>query len=170
MAPYPISITAYDTDNTTALASAQAVVRNVSKNLESDTITLNASGQAIYDLANIGFANGDFVQISVWKGDKAGFDRHTVNTGVGSYDSTVYASILEIYRYSCKIQELTASNESASVADVSVYDVATDTLKHKARIPANDSKVFRWRWGLHCAGGFVVIRSVNTLIVTVNVK
>lgn len=185
MAAYDVTVTVYDTDNITLLEGAKvlisdATVRGTTAASSTTAIKLtNASGVATFDLdAEIDdFAVGDHIQIIVYKGSSAthsqdsGYDNHTTASGdSGAYAPTIYMnSGIAMVDVNTRIMELSVSNEAGDVGDVSLYD-RSDTLKFKARIPANNNSHFLWRRGLPFSGGVVIIRSAQTLVTTVNVK
>jgi len=172
MVAYNTTVTVYDTDNTSLLANAKVLISDTTNHNKTAVKLSNGSGVVTYDLSTEldGFAVGDVIHTIVYKGTDSGYDRHVTAGGDGgSYSPTLYMNPVRAEEaLTTRVMELSASNEAGSAADVSLYD-KNDTFKFKARIPANNNGYFHWRKGLPCSG-FVVIRSANSLIVTVNIK
>jgi len=172
MAAYTLTATVYDNDNITLLANAKVLIRDTRNHNVTATKLTDGSGNASFDLSTelTGFTVGDVIHTIVYKGNDSAYDRH-VSSGAdsGTYSPTVYMNPVKAEEaMTTRIMELSASNEDSSAADVSLYD-KNDAFKFKARIAANSNGHFHWRKGLPVSG-FVVIRSAQTLVVTVNVK
>jgi len=169
-APYPVTITAFDIDNTTKLSSATVTIIEIATQ-ERLTGTTNAAGQVILDLSNFtsGYTNGDVVHIIASKNWKSGGDRHVIDTGTGSYDSTIYADGIPVQLNTCKLVELQAVS-AATAGQVRIYDNHHDNLVATLKPPANDTRdIFFGDMGKICVGGFTHVKTRSDLEVTVKI-
>lgn len=170
--PYPISITAYDSDNTTLYASANVVVRNGNTGDEL-TETTNSSGQAVVDLANFTneYTNKDRIIITVYKEDssenKVGDDYHEIDTSVGNYDSTIYVVDgigWQSVSNETRLCQLTVGNGSASNYWCRIYERAGARKISPLRVAANSTELlFYGDNGYQMTKGFAIVRGNEDL-------
>lgn len=164
--PHPVTFTVYDSDNTTLLAGAYVLARNVTtgETLNGAAVT-DANGQAILDLADLtsGYTAGDEVLLIAYKGNFHDASMYTI-TG-NSKDITLYMNPIKFPNRAVLLQSVLTGNTAASVAYCKIYELSDGELIGHIETPANDSKpvYFKRR---QC--NFVVEREANTLIVTAN--
>jgi len=144
--PYPISSTVYEEDGSTVLAGAVVTVFSVTNQewmAEADEGVTNTNGEYIIDIANLptAYANGDKLQILIYKGNKVIEYRHTVDTATGSHEETT-ATKAHIYKYTkddIRIYSGFVSNSDASNSQyVDFFDRLNDE-KHRVQVPSDNT-------------------------------
>jgi len=179
VSPHPITVTLKDTDNSTAKSGASVILRNCTKKTVSDTKTTNASGQAIFDLANLPlgdgqtaeYESGDIILIIAYDNDnKLGpchdCERYSV-TG-NSKSSTLYLNPTAFSNVTTiSLKSLIAGNTDASNAYyVKVFDYADGNLIAHAEVPASNTVNLDFGHGGKRTGGYVLVRENQAVIVT----
>lgn len=120
--PYPIDGVVYESDGTTAVASALVSAMNVS-NGEIVEATTNGSGQYLIECANFpsGYSDGDVISLWVSSGRYYKEELHTIDISVGAgtenisltdtmYTHALYCSVDDIRSY-LRIADNTMSDE-----------------------------------------------------------
>lgn len=176
--PHPITVTVYDTDNSTILEGAKVYVRNATKRTSSDEKTTNSSGQVIIDLANLDTASGqtepysssDKILIIAYHGNNHDAKLYEV-TG-SSKSQTLYmnparhTSTLDTE----KIRAIVVANTHTSTgyyAKVYAVDDAQMLCHIECKAGETESAFLD---GLPASGGYVIDRESNVLIVTTSLK
>lgn len=182
VAPHPIEVTVYDTDNSTLLADAKVYVRNATKKTVSSTETTDSDGVAMIDLANLPLADGETLQyetsdvifIIAYDGNNHDGVRYVVSGS--EKEQTLYLNPIPHEKspddYTIvNLMAFLGGNTAASVAYCKVYDIADGELIAHLEVPANDSRGHTLgRWGKRSQQGFIFEREANTLIMTASFK
>jgi len=149
--PYPISGTVYEEDGSTVLTDATVTIWSVTNQewMETDKESTTASdGTYVIDLADMptAYANGDKIQVLIYKGNKVIEYRHTVSTSTESHEETT-ATIAHIYPKSGKaytergiriISGFVSNSDSSNSQYVDFFDRANDE-KHRVQVPKDDT-------------------------------
>ena len=172
--PHPITVTVYDTDNSTLKAKAMVYVRNVTKRSTSSEAITNANGVALIDLANLPLANGQTVQYSVgdiiliisYNGQTQSAARYVV--AGASKSQTLYLNPGEHIpgEPMVSFHSIILGNTSSTVYYAKVYAIAYGRQLIHMECPANDTRS-AYLGKLNCAGGYVIERENQELIVSI---
>ncbi len=187
--PHPLDITVYDTDNSTLKSGVNITISNttkkskLTKDTNGDQIVTDVNGNALVDLANLPqiggrdqYEVGDKVLIMADDGVNSDVSLYTV---VGDdKELTLYLNPIRLQSHldqtitGVRLQAICAANTSSSVYEVKVYAVDTGELLLQLECPANEttSHVFGGERGKGAAGGFVVERENQAVVVTATFK
>ena len=178
--PHPITITAYQDDNTTLLSGGTALVRNVTKRTTSAEATTNANGVAVIDLANLEIADdqtveyedGDKILIIVYSGNQSAGALYTV-TG-DDKDQSLYLTQIPFNDGTAgknpRLMHVLTANDEATAYYAKIYSFSDGELIAHINTPANDSKSVNFgRWGKN-TGGYIIEREHQGVVVTVTEK
>jgi len=183
--PHPITITVYDTDNTTLKSGACAYVRNCTKKTTSSIETTNASGVAVIDLANLPLATGqteeystgDKILIISYNGQNHDAAMYTV-TGTSKSQTLYLNPIVHTGGGSSEygdtvrlMQILTGNTDGSNAYYIKVWAIDDGELLAHIETDSNSSQnVIFGSKGKGCSGGFVVERENKAVIVTATFK
>lgn len=170
--PHPVTFTVYETDNTTVLAGARVVLRNVTKKTELiGTDLTNSSGVALMDLANLPLGDGQTLEYEA--GDEilliasyGNFHDAVLYTVSGnSKDISLYMNHSSFPQNDVNFLGITVANTAGSAGYCIVYDyISGDKIKH-IECPANNTvDVHIGGNGKRCR--YVIEREANTLVAT----
>lgn len=181
-APYPVSMTVYDTNGTTAYEGARVTAYNTTtgERLPASAEVLTASnGQAIIDLANFtsAYSNGDAIQIVVYVHKKSIEVRHIIDTSVGSYEpSDMILHWGGAYHANVKVISITVSNSDTTGKYVDFWDRDSPEAKRIPRVEIPNGAtvpLYFGEEGLFFKGGIckeLETRSANLLNITIKIS
>lgn len=105
---FVLGVTVYDTDGSTAMADVRVTIRNESNN-ELQTLDTNASGEAVFNLANFDsdFSIGDVITAAVIYRNYEAYESYTVVSTTGGTTLTLTLEAISItqLRY-CSVQDV----------------------------------------------------------------
>lgn len=175
---YPVTGAVNDVDGSTALVGVTVRVRNVTKG-EYMEGTTESDGSFSIDLYNFPTEpeTNDKLQITAYTGKKSTELRHTVNLGVGAYDTgTINLHWTQAILGTARLFAGIFSNQDDSAEYyVELYDRENDDkIVPRIDINSNSSIPFNFGFkGLEFEGGICVIREndgANTVEVCMVVK
>lgn len=179
VSPHPITFTVKDTDASTALASANCIVRNVTKGTVTTATLTNASGIAIIDLANLPQAGteneydiGDVCLLISYMGRSIG-DCHDAARYVVAGSSKSQTLNMNPFPLKALIAEgtsqrlyaLFASNNASTTYYFKVYDYDNGHLIMHMNMPADNCKPISI-YGNGISGRVVIERENAAIFVT----
>jgi hypothetical protein len=168
-APFPVDVTAYDTDNTSRFTSADVVVINTKTGASVSGSKTNSLGQSIVDLANLagGYSAGDWIHIIVFKAGSSGCDRFQVVLADGGKSSTVYTDDVPAMLSASKIHTVNIlSGSTAGI--VKVYSNYYSKLVAMVESAASQSSfVYFGEIGIPCRGAVFIKTQPTTTNVSI---
>lgn len=167
--PYPVTGTVYDTDGTTVVSGAQVKIINVTNSGDSITVTTDAVGEFVADLADDGFstdyANNDKLQMVAYVNSrpKASWYRHTVNTILGFWTiGAMYLHAGNLNIGSTRLNAFVIANHTGAVGQVDLRDVENDDLILSVELPTNGTSTAYLAQGIKFLGGICIVREADT--------
>jgi len=165
--PYTIAGTVYDTDGTTAVASATVRVYDWTQAYPEAVIetTTNSTGQYLVDLANLTnstgytYANSDVIIVEVKITTPSRFEhwKHTVDTTAGVVDKNLYLKNGKTYVGDRRLVAGTVSNTHSSAARTALVERTTLSKLAIISTEAGGTSEFNYESGIKFDEGIFIL-------------
>lgn len=176
VSPHPITVTVYDSDNSTLKDGAKVYLRNVTKKSTSAVATTDSTGEAIIDAANLPLGDGqtaqyeeeDIIFIITFYGENHDAARYEV-TGASKAQTLYLNPVRHITEITKEVlQTLIVANTSATNYYAKLYNPGDGSLITHIECLANTTVVIPA--GFKCSGGILCVRENQALVVTAAIK